>query len=137
MSQAVDISPTQLWARLEPKITYLPPAEQGRVRTALEFAFAAHQGQLRMSGEPYIVHPVAVAEILAELGLDAETLMAGLLHDTVEDTEVKPEDIEERFGTAVRRIVEGETKVSKLYKLAHQVAEERPSLEEQRAEDLR
>ncbi|MCL6569073.1 MAG: bifunctional (p)ppGpp synthetase/guanosine-3',5'-bis(diphosphate) 3'-pyrophosphohydrolase, partial [Meiothermus silvanus] len=58
-------------------------------------------------------------------------------HDTVEDTEVKPEDIEERFGTAVRRIVEGETKVSKLYKLAHQVAEERPSLEEQRAEDLR
>ncbi|ADH62318.1 (p)ppGpp synthetase I, SpoT/RelA [Allomeiothermus silvanus DSM 9946] len=137
MSQAVDISPTQLWARLEPKIAYLPPAEQGRVRTALEFAFAAHQGQLRKSGEPYIVHPVAVAEILAELGLDAETLMAGLLHDTVEDTEVKPEDIEERFGTAVRRIVEGETKVSKLYKLAHQVAEERPSLEEQRAEDLR
>lgn len=133
----MDISPTQLWARLEPKITYLPPAEQGRVRTALEFAFAAHQGQLRKSGEPYIVHPVAVAEILAELGLDAETLMAGLLHDTVEDTEVKPEDIEERFGTAVRRIVEGETKVSKLYKLAHQVAEERPSLEEQRAEDLR
>lgn len=133
----MDISPTQLWARLEPKIAYLPPAEQGRVRTALEFAFAAHQGQLRKSGEPYIVHPVAVAEILAELGLDAETLMAGLLHDTVEDTEVKPEDIEERFGTAVRRIVEGETKVSKLYKLAHQVAEERPSLEEQRAEDLR
>lgn len=133
----MDISPTQLWARLEPKITYLPPAEQGRVRTALEFAFAAHQGQLRKSGEPYIVHPVAVAEILAELGLDAETLIAGLLHDTVEDTEVKPEDIEERFGTAVRRIVEGETKVSKLYKLAHQVAEERPSLEEQRAEDLR
>ncbi|MBO0223062.1 HD domain-containing protein, partial [Vibrio parahaemolyticus] len=79
-----------------------------------EFAFAAHQGQLRKSGEPYIVHPVAVAEILAELGLDAGTLMAGLLHDTVEDTEVKPEDIEERFGTAVRRIVEGETKVSKL-----------------------
>jgi len=133
----VDVSPTQLWARLEPKIAYLPPGEQGRVRAALDFAFAAHQGQLRKSGEPYITHPVAVAEILAELGLDAETLMAGLLHDTVEDTEARPEDLEERFGGTVRRIVEGETKVSKLYKLAHQVAEERPSLEEQRAEDLR
>ena len=133
----MDVSPTQLWARLEPKIAYLPPGEQGRVRAALDFAFAAHQGQLRKSGEPYITHPVAVAEILAELGLDAETLMAGLLHDTVEDTEARPEDLEERFGGTVRRIVEGETKVSKLYKLAHQVAEERPSLEEQRAEDLR
>lgn len=133
----MDISPTQLWTRLEPKLTHLPPAEQERVRAALDFAFVAHRGQLRKSGEPYIVHPVAVAEILAELGLDAETLMAGLLHDTVEDTEVKPEDIEERFGAAVRRIVEGETKVSKLYKLAHQDSKEEPSLEEQRAEDLR
>lgn len=107
-----------------------------RIRSALEFAYSAHFGQKRKSGEPYIIHPVAVAQILAELGLDAETIMAGLLHDTVEDTEANPEEIEERFGPAVRKIVEGETKVSKLYKLAHAAPEEKHA-EEKHAEDLR
>ncbi|WP_333659953.1 bifunctional (p)ppGpp synthetase/guanosine-3',5'-bis(diphosphate) 3'-pyrophosphohydrolase [Meiothermus cerbereus] len=139
---AAPLSPTAhtaveaLWQQLEPHLHYLPDAARAQVRGALEFAYVAHEGQKRKSGEPYIVHPVAVAQILAELGLDAETLMAGLLHDTVEDTQVRPEEIEERFGAAVRRIVEGETKVSKLYKLAHAAQEDKPA-EEKHAEDLR
>ncbi|MBF6593487.1 MAG: bifunctional (p)ppGpp synthetase/guanosine-3',5'-bis(diphosphate) 3'-pyrophosphohydrolase [Thermaceae bacterium] len=137
MSQAVDLSPTQLWQALEPKLHYLPHDLREQVRVALEFAYQAHVGQRRKSGEPYIIHPVAVAEILAELGLDVETLMAGLLHDTIEDTEVTPEELEERFGRAVRKIVEGETKVSKLYKLAHAAATNDQPVEEKRAEDLR
>jgi len=120
---------------LEPKLTYLPEASRVRVRSALEFAYAAHLGQKRRSGEPYIAHPVAVAAILAELGLDAETLMAGLLHDTIEDTQARPEELEESFGPAVRKIVEGETKVSKLYKLAHAASDDKHA-EEKHAEDL-
>lgn len=136
MSQTVDVTPTQLWHTLEPDLAYLPEASRVRIRSALEFAYSAHFGQKRKSGEPYIIHPVAVAKILAELGLDAETIMAGLLHDTVEDTEANPEEIEERFGAGVRKIVEGETKVSKLYKLAHAASEEKHA-EEKHAEDLR
>ncbi len=125
-----------LWRSLEPHLGYLPVQAKEQVRSALVFTYRAHEGQKRKSGEPYITHPVAVAQILAELGLDVETLMAGLLHDTIEDTEVRPEEIEERFGPAVRKIVEGETKVSKLYKLAHAAAEDKPA-EEKHAEDLR
>lgn len=126
----------ELWANLEPRLEYLSEASRKQVLAALEFAYRAHQKQQRKSGEPYITHPVEVAQILAELGLDAETLMAGLLHDTIEDTEARPEEIEEKFGSAVRKIVEGETKVSKLYKLAHAVSEDKPA-EEKHAEDLR
>ena len=125
-----------LWQQLEPHLHHLPAAAKAQVREALEFAYIAHEGQKRKSGEPYITHPVAVAQILAELALDAETLMAGLLHDTIEDTPARPEEIEERFGAAVRRIVEGETKVSKLYQLAHAAQEDKPA-EEKHAEDLR
>ncbi len=119
-----------LWEGLAPKLAYLGPGV-GRVEEAYRFAEEAHRGQYRRSGEPYIVHPVAVAEILASLRMDAETLMAGLLHDTLEDCGVDPSEIERRFGPGVRRIVEGETKVSKLYKLANLEGEEG------RAEDLR
>ncbi|MER3553095.1 MAG: GTP pyrophosphokinase [Meiothermus sp.] len=137
MARAVEFGPAQLWQTLEPKLHYLPHDSREEVRAALEFAYKAHGGQKRKSGEPYIIHPVAVAEILAELGLDAETLMAGLLHDTVEDTEATPEELEERFGASVRKIVEGETKVSKLYKLAHAAASDDKPVEEKHAEDLR
>lgn len=101
------------------------------MRKAYLFAEEAHRGQLRKSGEPYITHPVAVAEILASLRMDADTIAAGLLHDTMEDSGVVGEELERRFGPAVRRIVEGETKVSKLYKFANLEGEEK------RAEDLR
>ncbi|MGC8968619.1 MAG: RelA/SpoT family protein [Thermus sp.] len=120
-----------LWENLAGRLAYLSPEERERVHRAYLFAEEAHRGQLRRSGEPYITHPVAVAEILASLRMDADTLAAGLLHDTMEDCGVSGEELERRFGPTVRRLVEGETKVSKLYKLANLEGEEK------RAEDLR
>jgi len=76
---------------------------------ALIFASAAHSGQRRKSGEPYIVHPIETATILAELRMDTDTVIAGLLHDTVEDTDVTAADIRRRFGNGVANIVEGVT----------------------------
>lgn len=93
---------------------YLPSSALPRIKRAYEVAELAHRGSLRRSGEPYITHPLAVARILAELRLDPDAVMAGLLHDTVEDTPVTLEDLERQFGRSVREIVEGETKISKL-----------------------
>ncbi len=81
------------------------------LRRAYAFAAKAHQGQKRKSGEPYIQHPVAVAAILAELGMDAETLAAALLHDVVEDTGVTLEDVRREFGHNVAALVDGVTKL--------------------------
>ncbi len=81
---------------------------------AAETATVAHAGQRRRSGEPYITHPIAVAGIVADLGLDAQTVAAALLHDAVEDTGVTTEDIERDFGPAVALIVEGVTKLDRL-----------------------
>lgn len=112
------VTEEMLWEDLKPVILYLPSVQLEIVRSALKLAFEAHDGQKRKSGEPFIIHPVEVARILGELELDWETLAAGLLHDTVEDTQVVTfARIEEEFGPVVRRIVEGETKVSKLGKL--------------------
>ena len=96
------------------KINYLEPNEQKKVIEAYNLAYQAHKGMTRNSGEPYITHPVIVTEILADLKLDADALAAGLLHDTVEDTDVTFEELEDKFGKSVRKIVEGETKISKL-----------------------
>ena len=96
-------------------LRYLDDFERSEIYHATTIAFKAHDGQKRKSGEPFITHPVAVAQILAQQKMDHETVIAGLLHDTVEDTDlVTFESIQERFGPAVRRIVEGETKVSKV-----------------------
>ncbi len=105
---------TQMPASLLEATSYLKPAAQARLAKAYAFAEQAHSGMLRKSGEPFITHPVAVTEILAEMRLDLNALQAGLLHDTVEDTDATFEQIEEEFGPTVRRIVEGETKISKL-----------------------
>ncbi len=80
---------------------------------AFQFAYSLHEGQFRKSGEPYIVHPIAVADLLKDLGGDSEMIAAGLLHDVVEDTPTTLEDIEQMFGKNVRRLVEGVTKLSK------------------------
>jgi GTP pyrophosphokinase len=82
--------------------------------SAYELAADAHKDQVRTSGEPYLMHPVAVAQILAELRLDAPTIAAGLLHDVVEDTTITLEDLERRFGLAVSRLVDGVTKMEKV-----------------------
>ncbi|HHV41953.1 MAG TPA: bifunctional (p)ppGpp synthetase/guanosine-3',5'-bis(diphosphate) 3'-pyrophosphohydrolase [Clostridiaceae bacterium] len=83
------------------------------LRKAYDFAKLAHKDQKRATGEPYIVHPVAAAEILLDLEVDQDTLIAALLHDTVEDTEVSLSEIEESFGTDVANLVDGVTKLSK------------------------
>ena len=105
-------------ARLREECAYMSRDELEVVREALVAAHAAHSGQVRRSGEPYVVHPVEVASLLASLKMDVETVAAGLLHDTVEDTAVTFDMLEARFGSTLRKIVEGETKVSKLPKLA-------------------
>ena len=84
-------------------------AEQALVRKAYAYAAAAHAGQVRLSGEPYLSHPLAVAEVLAELGFDAHSVAAGLLHDTVEDTKVTLEEVDAEFGEQVADIVDGVT----------------------------
>ena len=107
---------------------YLPATEQDRVARAFDVAERAHRGDVRRSGEPYITHPVAVAQLLAEMRLDGDAIVAGLLHDTVEDTTLTFDEVEAGFGAAVRRIVEGETKISKLAVRAY---------EDEQAENLR
>ncbi|KAL2566598.1 hypothetical protein AAZV13_19G176300 [Glycine max] len=131
-----EFSAESLWEDLKPAISYLSPKELELVYNAFMLAFKAHDGQKRRSGEPFIIHPVEVARILGELELDWESIAAGLLHDTVEDTNVVTfERIEEEFGATVRHIVEGETKVSKLGKLKYK--NENDSVQDVKAEDLR
>ncbi|QCD98252.1 GTP pyrophosphokinase [Vigna unguiculata] len=133
---ATEFSPKSLWEDLKPAISYLSSKELELVHNAFMLAFKAHDGQKRRSGEPFIIHPVEVARILGELELDWESIAAGLLHDTVEDTNVVTfERIEEEFGATVRHIVEGETKVSKLGKLKYK--NENDSVQDVKAEDLR
>lgn len=93
---------------------YLPKADLTLLDLAYDYAVAAHQGQLRASGEEYIMHPLAVAGVLADLELDEATIVAGLLHDVVEDTGITLEQIEAKFGPEVASLVDGVTKLSKL-----------------------
>ena len=93
---------------------HLAPADRDLVRQAYTRASEAHIGQRRVSGEEYVEHPLHVARILADLGLDAQTLAAALLHDTVEDTEVTIDDVASEFGPSVARLVEGVTKLSRI-----------------------
>ena len=88
--------------------------EVEKIVEAYKFAKNAHEGQCRYSGEPYIMHPVAVAKILLELGMDYESLIAALLHDTVEDTETGLDNIKELFGEDVANLVDGVTKLGKV-----------------------
>ncbi|WP_166238771.1 RelA/SpoT family protein [Paenibacillus turpanensis] len=93
---------------------YMKEADLNRVREAYAFAESAHSGQIRKSGEPYILHPLAVAEILVHLQLDTTTVIAGLLHDVVEDTNVTLEMIESNFGKMCAKLVDGLTKLEKI-----------------------
>ncbi len=90
------------------------PEEQERIHQAFEFISEKHREQVRKSGEPYVVHPLHVAKILSDLNMDVTTVLAGLLHDTLEDTETTYEEIEGLFGKDVAEIVEGVTKIGKI-----------------------
>jgi guanosine-3',5'-bis(diphosphate) 3'-pyrophosphohydrolase len=105
------IGVTQLLNKLE---TYLPPEQVDRVRDAYEFGAAAHEGQKRLSGEPYIAHPVAVADILADLHMDAQTIVAAILHDVIEDTPTAKDELAERFGADVAELVDGVSKLDQI-----------------------
>jgi GTP diphosphokinase / guanosine-3',5'-bis(diphosphate) 3'-diphosphatase len=100
---------------------YLKPKDVARLAEAYRFSEAAHAGQTRQSGDPYISHPLAVAEILADWHLDGQTLMAALLHDVTEDTSVTKDEISDTFGKPVAELVDG---VSKLDKIEFQSAED-------------
>jgi GTP diphosphokinase / guanosine-3',5'-bis(diphosphate) 3'-diphosphatase len=102
-----------------------PGADEDLLRRAYLFSARQHRGQIRKSGEPYLVHPLEVANILAELKLDPVCVATGLLHDTVEDTETTIQDIEEYFGSEIAHLVDGLTKISKL---DHASSEERQAL---------
>lgn len=107
---------------------YNPNADLSLLRRAYDFAEQAHEGQTRISGEAYITHPLSVAMILVELEMDLETLLAGLLHDVVEDTDVTLEQLNKLFGKEVAHLVDGVTKLGKF---------EFKSKEEHQAENLR
>uniref|UniRef100_B1XUH6 (P)ppGpp synthetase I, SpoT/RelA n=1 Tax=Polynucleobacter necessarius subsp. necessarius (strain STIR1) TaxID=452638 RepID=B1XUH6_POLNS len=105
------------------KLTYLKPEEVAQVKKAFQFSDAAHLGQYRHSGEPYITHPVAVAELCATWRLDAPSIMAALLHDVIEDTGCTKVDLVEKFGSKVAELVEGLTKLDKLEFQSHAEAQ--------------
>jgi len=104
-------SVTQLISKLS---EYLTPAELKKVKEAYRFSDEMHLGQVRKSGEPYISHPIAVAEICAEWKLDAQAIMAALLHDVIEDQDVKKDELIERFGAQVANLVDGLSKLEKI-----------------------
>ena len=98
-------------AKLE---AYHPAPDVEKLRRAAAFAAACHEGQFRRSGEPYILHPLAVAEIVADLRLDTDSLCAALLHDVIEDTDTTCGDVREQFGDEITDLVDGLTKIGKL-----------------------
>jgi GTP pyrophosphokinase len=104
-------SVSQLTQRLA---DYLTPSELKKIKEAYRFADEMHLGQVRKSGEPYISHPIAVAEICADWKLDAQAIMAALLHDVMEDQDVKKDELIERFGAPVASLVDGLSKLDKL-----------------------
>jgi guanosine-3',5'-bis(diphosphate) 3'-pyrophosphohydrolase len=93
---------------------YDPAADTTLIKRCYEFAAERHAGQLRRSGEPYVVHPVGVAKIIADLRLDVPSVCAGLLHDCVEDTSATPDDIKRLFGPEIQVLVEGVTKLGQI-----------------------
>ena len=107
---------------------YTPGLDTQRLYRAFTYADAEHKGQLRKDGTPYITHPLAVAEIVADLGLDADSVIAALLHDTIEDTNATHEEVAKQFGETVAALVEGVTKLSRV---------QYTSKEEEQMENLR
>jgi len=122
---SLDVLTARLLAAIR---VHYPQADLSGVERAVAMAAEAHGQQRRASGEPYVTHPIAAAEILAELGIDPVAIEAAVLHDVPEDTEYALSDIEERFGGEVARLVDGVTKLGKFSTLSH---------EQQQAENIR
>src|SRR5713101_8007864 len=116
---------------LEKVSAYHADADLDLIKKAYVYSAKVHQGQIRKSGEPYLVHPLEVAGLLADLKLDEASIVAGLLHDTIEDTLAKPEEIKELFGNEVLDLVEGVTKLGTFQ------SSQNASIEEKQAENFR
>ena len=108
------LDPDQMYAELEEKIRSSHTMDLARIRSAYEMARAAHEGQKRKDGSPYVTHCVAAADISVDLGLDEDSIIAALLHDVIEDTTLTHADIAHEFGPAVADIVEGVTKLTRM-----------------------
>src|SRR5947209_13017881 len=120
---------TAKFQQLQAKVAENRPSDDLEIiRKAYDFSLKHHEGQTRASGEPYLIHPLEVAIVLADLKLDSTAIAAGLLHDAIEDTPVTNEDIQREFGDHVVHIVEGVTKIDKI---------EFASREERQAENVR
>src|SRR5450631_2147380 len=117
-AEAPPIDPPSITQRFEAMLRQVqanrPSEDVSLIRKAWEFCVSHHFGQIRASGEPYIIHPLEVAEVLAEMKLDATAIAAALLHDAVEDTPATSDEIEAGFGDKVAHIVEGVTKIDKI-----------------------
>ncbi len=111
-----------------------PEFDEELIRRAYKTADKAHVGQVRLSGDPYISHCVAVAQVLAGMGLDSTTIAAGLMHDVLEDTEIKLEGLKKEYGADIAALVDGVTKISTIQKAS---PNPRPTREEKQAENLR
>ncbi len=116
---------------------YNPEADADQIRSAYDFAALAHEGQFRATGEPYVIHPLNVAMLLADMHLDAETIEAALLHDTIEDTAATNEDLAKQFGPTVAHLVEGVTKLSNVSKLQREGSAEKVEKSEREREKSR
>ena len=92
---------------------HMPGADMELIDKAVEYADVKHQRQKRKDGSPYIIHPLAVAEVVTEMGLDQDAVLGALLHDCIEDTDASHEEIEKLFGTTVAELVEGVTKLTR------------------------
>ena len=122
-------SPEQLYQELISSVhKYHPSADTTLIEKGYRVAYDAHKGQARKSGEPYIIHPLCVGIILADLELDKESIAAGLLHDVVEDTVMTEEELEREFGSEVALIVDGVTKLGQLNYSADKVEEQAENL---------
>ena len=104
----------RIYSKLESKIDYLPKAEVELIHQAYSVAKVAHEGQKRITGQPYITHPIIVAGILADMRMDCQTIMAALLHDVIEDTPITKEFLIEQFSQEVAELVDGVTKLTQI-----------------------
>ena len=118
--------------------SYLPDDKADLIQKAYYFAEECHRGQMRMSGEPYIAHPLEAANFLAGLKLDADTIMAALLHDVIEDCEITYDEIKDSFGEPVAKLVDGVTKLTRMdYRLPGDTTSDQPDSDLLYAESLR
>ena len=103
----------EIYKELETITSYLDAHEKNKVRDALKLSEKVHSNQLRKSGDPFITHPLEVAKILTSIKLDADSIVAGLLHDTLEDTNLHIDEINKTFGSEIVALVDGLTKINK------------------------